>query len=134
MKSMKLISHLYLDKNGRIGNICDCHLSITIHHFNTFKFSSLKLQRLKIKVEYLFQYVVDTSLLTIRDLDSISRRGKADQECSDSCIRRYLKRTIKIYFNRIHLLIVSHQDSKSIIWLSKKTYICGLKWNTQSSI
>ena len=58
--------------------------------------------------EYLFQYVVDTSLLTIRDLDLISRRGKADQECSDSCIRQYLKRTLKLILNRKHLLIVSH--------------------------
>ena len=45
---------------------------------------------------YLFQYAVDTSLSTILDLDLISRRGKADQECSDSCIRQYLKRTIKL--------------------------------------
>ena len=132
MKSMKLISHLYLDKNGRIGNICDCHLSITIHHFNTFKYSNL--QWLKIKGEYLFQYVVDTSLLTIRDLDSISRRGKADQECSDSCIRQYLKRTIKINFKSQTLIDCISLGFKVYHMAERKTYVCGLEWNTQSSI
>ena len=84
--------------------------------------------------EYLFQYVVDTSLLTIRDLDLISRRGKADQECSDSCIRQYLKRTIKINFKSQTLIDCISLGYKVYHMGERITHVCGLEWNTQSSI